>query len=461
MIRQFSITAICSVLVFMVTSPLSAQPFPPQSTISTTSLGQFTINVAPAFGGGTFTSPALFDPATLVAVSSRVEGGTPQANAGVNNLGVPVETFLNNALTDAGGAPAGFRTGDAAIAGTAETFLLIKDLNLTGPGFSVTAGDSAPFQQDSIGVGVSQDTGGFADDSNDFPACVWFKVFPEIEIAAPPLTLSVPKGLDLLLCDVESYDPPFFFAPPSRGQAAPQLFTENGQFFGQITVAAHGVGFGTANIAAFQQQFNDIEPLSSIANITAQLDPPDQEDFEIVSQEFIPPGGGHIEASQPTAQINERIQNQTTGAFDSRHILITVENPPPGPTIIDIDKDVLNATTEPWTDFHVEIMEWPSNGPQGGPKFVSAMDFNNPTTNITIMDDMVWFEEGTNVGPGQQWKGWLGIELPGGANGTLPNGVPVYQFHMWQNPIPEPSTMILTVMGVLGLLTRRLRKARS
>ena len=200
-----------------------------------------------------------------------------------------------------------------------------------------------------------------------------------------------------------------------------------------------------------------ISPVSAdVMDITGQEDPAGQDDFDLTDFIFLPPGGGHIDQSDPLGHAFETANN-----FGDYHLLITVifDTPPTQATVINIDKDVINNTSVHWDDFHIHIE--PSTPSLPPPMFLPGiMDTSGPGVgfdDITIMGDTVWFEGGPGVAPGEVWKGWLGIEIP-----PFP-GV-VYTFLMWQEPsivgtAPEPSTITLAALGLLSLgMTRRRRR---
>ena len=126
---------------------------------------------------------------------------------------------------------------------------------------------------------------------------------------------------------------------------------------------------------------------------------------------------------------------------------------------------------------HIEVEEAPQIGfvPQGDPGFQSVMDSSDPGIGFDVVDvmpQMVWFDGGPGVDPGETWKGWMTLQI-GGANGVAVNPdtnllEPVYQFIMRQSPsfavagVPEPSTILIGVLGFAGmafLAWRRKRKA--
>ena len=134
------------------------------------------------------------------------------------------------------------------------------------------------------------------------------------------------------------------------------------------------------------------------SNITFEQEGGDQPAFEITGQEFIPPGGGHIEVFHPTGQVKEQASE-----FDSYHLLISVFQPGPDPMELSIDKDVLNDTAVHWDDFHIHIMEL-GQTIAGQSIFIDASDSSADGIgfdNVMVMDDAVWFDGGPGAAPGE------------------------------------------------------------
>jgi len=131
------------------------------------------------------------------------------------------------------------------------------------------------------------------------------------------------------------------------------------------------------------------------------------------------------------------------GPFDME---ITVTG---GLTAITIDETVLNPTMVDWTDYHVQLGtglgdDFEASTPGDGLLFVSGTSATFPTLTWLSEDELAF--SGSIVGPLNSDDLLLQLQLP---------GADPYTFTLRQWPtttvIPEPSTLVIWALGLLGL----------
>jgi len=279
--RSNSVTfaGIATALLFTCLSA-DAQTFPAQGTDTTTSLGQFTIVVNPAYipaasaiagaglgftydaGKNLLTSPLLFDPTTTIDRSSATTVGSTAYNTGLA-VGTPANGTVK--AGDITMLPSGY----VPAAGARTVFTQINSFTLANGGTSVTAGSAAANQPRSVGEVVSNATGaGLGNPANDFPARSFFDVFVDVNVpgVGTPLVNTTPL---LINNNAITGFPPTVIYTHGNSSAVPLEFTAGntvgaptGDVFGVITLAGHGAGYtpgtsGTGTDAtAFENTYN-------------------------------------------------------------------------------------------------------------------------------------------------------------------------------------------------------------
>ena len=274
---------------------LSAQSFTsfPAGDDATTSLGQFQIVLDPRwvpvfdaimannplanvlatrhhtiYHRGTFTSPTLYDGATIIGRSDAFVTGAPQDTAGALAGRAPGRTFIKDSQLTV--RPSWAETTNAVH----EIHTFIKSLNLTDSfttrvGFSVKAGMPVPTRPVSAG---EVEAGSVA---NDFPAMSFFDVFVQVDLpGGGPLPVIQLVNVDPLLVEqtnIVSFPPRIIYQHGNSTAVSVYFNTDvtipdpttgtniqvtRGTLFGQLTLAGHGVGFRETEIEAFQ---NEIE----------------------------------------------------------------------------------------------------------------------------------------------------------------------------------------------------------
>jgi len=266
------VVALVAVLLGAFAPPAAAQ-FPPLGDDMTTSLGTFTIVVAPPFrplfvgypgyNPVTFelTSPTLFDPATLIGRSSPHTHGAP-----VDNAGTPTGVVAPAPVSDGmmGLIPASFLPLPPPPSVIREVHTKITTLNMThASGVAVRAGTLAAAQPVSPGEVESLDPAGIP--ANDFPAESFFDIFVEVDL---PAAGAIPAFMLYNSTPLMVFNPMLPMFPPTvvyihgNSNAVPVLFrTPNpgtwavNDVFGWMVLAGHGVGFGSdpMSIQRFQQ----------------------------------------------------------------------------------------------------------------------------------------------------------------------------------------------------------------
>ncbi len=154
-----------------------------------------------------------------------------------------------------------------AAAGTDEIYTKVQLFDLTnGSGTDILAGSSAPSTvPGSYGqVQTTTDSTGGSSSNNDFPARSFFDIFVDIQVPVPNVgTVDLVNNAPLL---VESTDlmslPPTVLYTHNSSSTVPIYIVggpDNGDLFGYIMLAAHGVGYNVnnpADVAMFNGQWS-------------------------------------------------------------------------------------------------------------------------------------------------------------------------------------------------------------
>jgi len=246
----------------------------------TQSMGQFNIIVNPLFQGmmsgypgysGTthvLTSPVLYDPNTVVGRSAPLQAGS---TGDLNGVPVGVAgVIISNAMMVV-------QPGGLEPAGTREVHTMIYSMNMAdrfgGSVAAVRAGTNATVQPISaVSPGEVESWSGAAGAmTNDFPAQSFFDVFVDVDVPAGgtfPGATNLFNSLPLLVqnTNLTSFPPQVVYIH-GMSTAVPIKFSNNnlpywtnGQIFGLLTLAGHGVfqtnnstGQGTTVAAATAQ----------------------------------------------------------------------------------------------------------------------------------------------------------------------------------------------------------------
>jgi hypothetical protein len=221
------------------------------------------------YHNGTFTSPALYDPATKIGRSDPFFPNSAIDYAGALAGAAPGRTYVTHDQLvlhpSWPGPPPGARV--------VHTFLKSMRLadTFTGNyGFTVKAGIQAPTRPVSAGAVE----GGSATD--DFPANSFFNVYVVVNIPASALMPALELvNVDPLLVQHTNitFFPPHLVYYHENITAVPIYFNKaltihnpltgadiqvhRGDLFGQCTLAGHGVSFSSAEIETFQTEFEN------------------------------------------------------------------------------------------------------------------------------------------------------------------------------------------------------------
>ena len=221
------------------------------------------------YHNGTFTSPALYDPATKIGRSDALYPNSPIDYAGALAGRAPGRTYVTQSQLVVHpswpGPPAGARV--------VHTFL--KSMNLTdiftgNYGFTVKAGMQAPTRP----VCAGQVEGGSS--TADFPANSFFNVYVVVNVPASALMPALELvNVDPLLVQHTNitFFPPHLVYYHENITAVPIYFNKaltihnpltgadiqvhRGDLFGQLTLAGHGISFSSVEIEAFQTEFEN------------------------------------------------------------------------------------------------------------------------------------------------------------------------------------------------------------
>ena len=241
---------------------------------------------------GVFTSPTLYDPATMIGRSDPFVTGSPEEFAGSLTGQAPGRTYVNDGQLVIHpkwpGPPAGAR----------EIHTFLKSMHMTDSlttriGFSVRAG----MQAASRPVSAGQVEG--SSPTNDFPANSFFNVYVVVDLPAggalPAIQLVNVDPLLVQQTNISSF-PPHVVYQHENSTAVPVYFNADstihdpttgtdihvtrGTLFGQLTLAGHGVSFSSVEVEAFQ---NEIENENSTGGMPLTVAPISQvtiADFE-------------------------------------------------------------------------------------------------------------------------------------------------------------------------------------
>ncbi len=230
-------------------------------TDTTQSLGQFSIVINPAFAPAfvgvpgydasknIFTSPLLYDPTTTIDRSATTTVGSAAYNAGLT-VGSPSNGTVSPSSITA------YPTGFTPVAGEDTVFTQIHSFNLSGSGFSVTAGAAAlPGTPASVGEVTSNATGSnIGNPANDFPAKSFFDIFVDVTVPLPPslgggtATLDNPSNAPLIVENpaITTLPPVVIYTHGNSSAVVLQFLggPDAGDTLGLITLAGHGAGYG-------------------------------------------------------------------------------------------------------------------------------------------------------------------------------------------------------------------------
>ncbi len=294
-------TACAALLVVQLSNAVWAQFPTAPSTETTTSLGQFTIVVNPAFQpllanalgpgvpypgytatgpmAGLLTSPLLYDPGTQIDLSASLQAGSSAYTNGLP-VGSPNNgTVSNGSITlfpSSGYTP--------PTPGTDMVFTQIHSFNLAASGASVTAGAAATVvpQPASVGEVISQSSSGLP--ANDFPANSFFDVFvdvtlPDLAGGSNPQTLINNVPLIVQSIGITTL-PPTVIYTHGNSSAVPLVFPAGGdpaiggtagEVFGVLTLSGHGVGYSNSDQGSTGQGTNPYGPTSFENSYDAML----------------------------------------------------------------------------------------------------------------------------------------------------------------------------------------------
>jgi hypothetical protein len=249
--------------------------FPGKGDDTTPSLGTFVLAVNPAFqslmtgypGWNTntlrLTSPLLSDSSTVIGRSAPLLVGSSNDTSGVP-VGT-VNTIVSNGSLSL--IPPLFPSPP----GTYEVKTQLRTLDMAGGGAAVRAGTSAPGVSNSFGQ-VNSLSGPSGDPYWDFPAKSFFDIFVDVDIPAggslPAITVSNGTPLIVQQNDLTSFPPKVIYVH-GNSSAVPVYFASNypaigaaeGDTFGILLIAGHGVGYNSTNpadVAAFQQAMGQV-----------------------------------------------------------------------------------------------------------------------------------------------------------------------------------------------------------
>jgi hypothetical protein len=221
------------------------------------------------YHNGTFTSPALYDPATKIGRSDAFYPNSAIDYAGALAGSAPGRTYVQQSQLvlhpSWPGPPVGARV--------VHTFLKSMRLadTFTGNyGFTVKAGMQAPTRP----VCAGQVEGGSA--TADFPANSFFNVYVVVNIPAsalmPALELVNVDPLLVQHTNIAFFPPhlvyyhenitavPIYFNQPvtiHNPLTGADIQVHRGDLFGQLTLAGHGVSFSSVETETFQLEFEN------------------------------------------------------------------------------------------------------------------------------------------------------------------------------------------------------------
>lgn len=137
------------------------------------------------------------------------------------------------------------------------------------------------------------------------------------------------------------------------------------------------------------------------------------------------------------------------GIFDPSMIMATG-----GP--LDIVETIINVGTEPWGDWHEEILAPPAGLPPAIWNSVTSMEINGNPITFSVMGtgtQTLWMDNFSQpVLPGDVLVIRKQAEVfPNSAGAT---GVPLIRMIEFPTPVPEPTTLLLGVLSLGAMLIR-------
>ena len=216
------------------------------------------------YDGGVFTSPVLFDPATVVGRTDGFQSESAPDLSGAIAGRAPGRTYVSDAQLVV--KPS---WGDAT-GGVYEVHTFMKSLHLTDSmttrmGFSVRAGMQSPTRPVSPGEVQAYST------NADFPARSFFNIYAEVDIpAGGPLPAIQLVNVDPMLVEnptIYSFPPRAFYVHGNTNSVSVYLNQNltltnggstmtlpRGTLFGQLTLAGHGMSYASYEIASFETE---------------------------------------------------------------------------------------------------------------------------------------------------------------------------------------------------------------
>lgn len=276
------VTAMTLLLIWSGGNQASAVGVSPAGVDVTTSLGKFTIELTPAFGGATVTSPLLFDPSTTIGRSDPFDDGDA-----TDTGGAPIcEMVVGGSCTSS--LPATVADSDFAVVpavdgnpfdegppNTDEVHTQIIDLNMVGVGTAATAvraGISAPTAPRSIGEVESLTAAAPGAGEGVFPAESFFNVFVEVDIDGnsdgdldDPQDVTVfNKATEPLLIEngnLLAFPPDVIYVHGNTNAVKVFDKANPATLVGHLIVAGHGIGFNVENpadVAEFDAVYEEL-----------------------------------------------------------------------------------------------------------------------------------------------------------------------------------------------------------
>ncbi|MGD0539874.1 MAG: PEP-CTERM sorting domain-containing protein [Tepidisphaeraceae bacterium] len=246
----------------------SGQAFPAkgnQTTGGYSALGTVLINVAPeyqplmtdasGYNAGVYTSPLLYDPASVVGNSDPLLSGSA-----AETNGVPVGTANTNVSSASLTYPGAFTSAGA---NTREEFDQVVSLDMTnGSGISLLMGSSATNQPNKTFGEVQSNSGPGGNAANDFPAQSFFDIFAEVDmsISSTPVQLTNSAPLIEYAPSASGLGPLYPFGGAAPPAVVPIYFANDVPAFGNA--ALKGDQFGTFTIQPYLYNFVVPEPSS-------------------------------------------------------------------------------------------------------------------------------------------------------------------------------------------------------
>lgn len=253
------------------------------------------------YDGGTFSSPVLYDAATVVGRSDAFVSGTMPADVGTIAGHAPGRTLVRDSqLTLQPSWP-------EATNRVYEIHTFLKSLHLTDAvtthlGISVRAGIDAPTRPVSAGEVEAYTT------NADFPARSFFNVYVQVDIPASGALPAIQLvNVDPLLVEntvIYGFPPRAFYihgntnsvsvyfnANVTITNANGNVTIPRGTLFGQLTLAGHGMSYGEFDITSFE---TEVETASTTSAMPLNGNP-----FKSVIIQDFAPDYNAVRAPQP------------------------------------------------------------------------------------------------------------------------------------------------------------------